>query len=410
MTYKNGNIYDGEWKDNKQNGKGKMTYKNGDIYDGYWEDNKKYDGGKMTYANGDIYDGDWNDDNKYGIGEMTYANGDIYFGDWEDNKKNGDGEMTYVNGDIYEGDWYENERHGYGVMNYANGNIDDGDWEHDVFINQNPRVVEEPNGVAYEIHNASHKININKYLQLIDVNSNITYNNFSKEEITNKIKETFKPLINDEEKINKLNTILEKLFNSHILYNPQYKNIIGKTIDFVILQSTEFIDFYINVFIHDCYYAYDTVPEGGGLSCVEGIVERFYMLIGDTVYALCPENCEKEIYTELLKVFGKKVDINNFTQEWANTYLSSEEIQKMTETDRKEHYINFMKQKYNELNMLDEITEQKINEEAEKISYVFKSLEFGGGRKRRKTIKKIRKIKKSRKTKKIRKPSKNSRM
>ena len=40
-----------------------------------------------------------------------------------------------------------------------------------------------------------------------------------------------------------------------------------------------------------------------GISCPKGILERFYILIGDTVIAMCPDinNC-KEIYKKLLNV------------------------------------------------------------------------------------------------------------
>ena len=34
MNYKNGDIYEGEFKNDLKKGKGKMIYKNGDIYEG----------------------------------------------------------------------------------------------------------------------------------------------------------------------------------------------------------------------------------------------------------------------------------------------------------------------------------------------------------------------------------------
>ena len=32
-TFANGNVYDGEYKDNKMNGHGTLTFANGDVYD-----------------------------------------------------------------------------------------------------------------------------------------------------------------------------------------------------------------------------------------------------------------------------------------------------------------------------------------------------------------------------------------
>jgi hypothetical protein len=40
MTYKDGAVYDGEWKDGNYYGKGKMTFKDRDVYDGEWKNGK----------------------------------------------------------------------------------------------------------------------------------------------------------------------------------------------------------------------------------------------------------------------------------------------------------------------------------------------------------------------------------
>jgi len=42
MTYNNGHVYDGEWKEDMKHEKGKMIYKNGNVYEGEWyKDHKK---------------------------------------------------------------------------------------------------------------------------------------------------------------------------------------------------------------------------------------------------------------------------------------------------------------------------------------------------------------------------------
>ena len=66
MTYKNGDFYEGTFKNGNMDGQGKMTYKNGDIYDGEFTNNKKNGEGMLTVHNGNTYIGNWDNDKKYG--------------------------------------------------------------------------------------------------------------------------------------------------------------------------------------------------------------------------------------------------------------------------------------------------------------------------------------------------------
>ena len=127
--YANGDVYDGELKDDKRNGRGKITYEDGDVYDGEWKDDSKNGRGKMTLANGSVYEGDWSGDNKNGSGKMTYADRDVYDGSWKNDYKNGFGKMTYVNGNAYEGDWFGDRKNGSGKMTYADRDVYDGSWK-----------------------------------------------------------------------------------------------------------------------------------------------------------------------------------------------------------------------------------------------------------------------------------------
>ena len=47
--------------------------------------------GKYRYSNGNIYEGDWKDDLKNGKGFMLYPTGAKYHGDWVKGKKHGTG-------------------------------------------------------------------------------------------------------------------------------------------------------------------------------------------------------------------------------------------------------------------------------------------------------------------------------
>ena len=128
FKFQNGDIYQGDWYNNKKKGKGTMTYANGDNYDGYWRDDKMNSNGIFTYANGDLYFGEWKNDKKEGKGTMRYKNGDEYEGQWKDNKMEGSGIMRYKNGDLYEGQWKDDAKEGKGKITCVNNYVYSGYW------------------------------------------------------------------------------------------------------------------------------------------------------------------------------------------------------------------------------------------------------------------------------------------
>ena len=74
--YKNGDIYIGEMKNDKQHGQGTMKFEDGDIYEGKWKNDEQNGKGIYTWGPGqfhkDKYDGDWLDGNMDGYGTYIY--------------------------------------------------------------------------------------------------------------------------------------------------------------------------------------------------------------------------------------------------------------------------------------------------------------------------------------------------
>ena len=180
MTYYNGHIYDGEWKDDEYHGKGKYTTcvnSSISIYEGDFKCGKaegkgvliingdKYEGdfinwlmegkGIYSFKNGDKYEGDFKKGQISGYGEYYFKNGNVYKGHFEnakgngygisfynfgDNKgnryegnhkdfhKDGKGIYYYNNGDIYEGEFKNNEKNGKGIFYYKNGDREMGNY------------------------------------------------------------------------------------------------------------------------------------------------------------------------------------------------------------------------------------------------------------------------------------------
>ncbi|XP_031818860.1 MORN repeat-containing protein 1 isoform X2 [Sarcophilus harrisii] len=152
--------YEGEWKDGKKHGHGKLLFKDGSYYDGefvdgeiigmgqrYWSSSGNiYSGqfvlgelhghGVMIYKEGGKYEGEFYQGMREGHGSLTDKNGQVYQGAFHENKKHGVGQMVFNNGDSYEGDWILDQRQGHGVMHYADGSIYKGQWRNNVFNGQ----------------------------------------------------------------------------------------------------------------------------------------------------------------------------------------------------------------------------------------------------------------------------------
>ena len=109
--------YSGDWAKDKKNGKGTLYYGKLDFYDGSWENNEKQGIGQI-YKNGKlIFEGTWVKDIKNGRGMSYDENGmKTYEGQWLNNKKNGRGKLFYEDGDYYDGDFVNDKRHGIGMV------------------------------------------------------------------------------------------------------------------------------------------------------------------------------------------------------------------------------------------------------------------------------------------------------
>ena len=77
--------------------------------------------GTIYFTNGDIYEGDWKDDKANGKGKFIWKSGNIYEGDWKDDNKNGKGKYVWCNGDYFEGEYKNDEENGEGIRFNING-------------------------------------------------------------------------------------------------------------------------------------------------------------------------------------------------------------------------------------------------------------------------------------------------
>ena len=105
----------------------------GVVYEGEWRDGKLHGQGKLTSLSGEVvYEGECQDGKRHGQGKQTYADGAVYEGEWKDDKRHGQGKETYPDGFFYEGEWKDDKRHGYGTEKLSCGTSAEARWRHGV--------------------------------------------------------------------------------------------------------------------------------------------------------------------------------------------------------------------------------------------------------------------------------------
>ncbi len=110
-------IYEGEYKNDKKNGKGKLFFKNlNDSYEGNFEDNDINGNGIYKWENGEIYKGNFLKGKMNGEGKYTWPDGGCYKGNYINNIKEGNGIFKWSNGKIYEGPFKNGNPNGNGIL------------------------------------------------------------------------------------------------------------------------------------------------------------------------------------------------------------------------------------------------------------------------------------------------------
>jgi hypothetical protein len=240
-------------------------------------------------------------------------------------------------------------------------------------------------GVAFEIHNAFSKINLRNLVDFVRANNleliDLDYS--SPDAFLNNINSIFTIYINthfseaspDKKRslIDHLGKVLSKIrgidfdyeMNSIDMLRWEFLKLI---ISFVMKQEVNFVENYLDTFIEDSYRAYSSAagdPEAN-ISCPKGIIERFVLSLHSASVLLCPENfstCPSP-YKELIRLLCSAVEVHinwgELQQDW---YRSG--IGKIPLKARKQNFIEYMKKRANEICPDDNITIEKIKQDAD---------------------------------------------
>lgn len=119
FTYKNGDVYEGEWLMGVREGKGKMTYSDG-YYEGDWKKGVREGKGVDSFNNGYKYEGEFSCDLWHGLGKEIFPDGTYFEGEYRFGKKNG--KMRHVFRGGYQESFYkDNLREGKSTAVWDNG-------------------------------------------------------------------------------------------------------------------------------------------------------------------------------------------------------------------------------------------------------------------------------------------------
>ena len=101
--------YEGEWKNDKPNGKGKTKWPDGSMYEGKCWGGVKHV--RLIDACVYLFTGSFNDNKREGFGRHFQPSGFEYEGEWKNDKRDGKGREKWPAGSTYEGECWGGLKH-----------------------------------------------------------------------------------------------------------------------------------------------------------------------------------------------------------------------------------------------------------------------------------------------------------
>lgn len=133
------------------------TVREGDtIYNGEFSQDKKNGRGTLTYKDGSRYVGEFINDEKEGRGTLISINGDKYIGNWRHNQQNGYGVMNAVDGSVYSGSFVDGIKEGKGSLKYPDGKVLSGIFKNNELVSG---FISFPSGETYSGELSNNKKN-----------------------------------------------------------------------------------------------------------------------------------------------------------------------------------------------------------------------------------------------------------
>lgn len=133
--------YEGNWKANLRNGSGRMRWSDGSEFEGLWVNDERVNG-TMRMIDGTLYTGNFKNDKLEGPGRLKTVTGEVFDGVFVGGKCPKQGKLTFEDGSVYFGEVSESlGRQGVGKGVFKNGDVYEGQWQdvrsvRDIIINR----------------------------------------------------------------------------------------------------------------------------------------------------------------------------------------------------------------------------------------------------------------------------------
>lgn len=116
LVYENGPIIESHFRNNALEGEGRIIKDNGDVFIGSFVNGKAEGKGRYLRNGCEEYEGEFKADKPHGKGVIKYANGNKYEGGFADGMREGKGRFEFANKDLFEGSFLRGEFHGQGSL------------------------------------------------------------------------------------------------------------------------------------------------------------------------------------------------------------------------------------------------------------------------------------------------------
>uniref|UniRef100_A0A6C0LKB1 Uncharacterized protein n=1 Tax=viral metagenome TaxID=1070528 RepID=A0A6C0LKB1_9ZZZZ len=398
--------YVGNIVDDKREGKGKMTYANGEVYDGEWVDDKR-DIGNLTYPNGAVFTGNCGIEKKEGRGRMQYENGDVYNGRWLNDKREGYGFMRYVNGDSYTGDWVNDKRQGHGLMEYFGRRDDfDGEWFNDLPVAPQPRID------GNQIHKFTANIDftkLNAFLKDHSKNENPYIDQPIPDDFGVYIKGSMDKIIRStdaakiEERVKDFKRLMEDTLDQikYKVFSDNLKTGVFLSLKYTQLQPVAFKEAYVQSYLDDTCKAYGETNSTRNFSCPTGAFERFVTSLAPAATAVLStgnaNDEQKQEYEQLVKMITRnlKTLIPNLIREWQRSHRNGVGLENIVgDEPRRANLKAYVEEAVtNDTSEINALIENFIKDYADSIGYEDAVFQLGGRKTRKRKKKRSKKIK-----------------